>query len=314
MQARNPLRSKRSARLLFSAAALLAVFALYFFLSPQSPLYRHREAFYENPLKVHFIDVGQGDSTLIQTPDGSNILIDAGPGSDKDALRDYLSANGVDTLSLLVFTHPHEDHIGGGEMVLSLCKVDEVLMPDATTNTVVFKRLLDAIEAEDCRVTQAVPRDTFAVDSVAFTVLGPVRDDYEDLNNASVVLRMEYGTVTFLFTGDAEKKAEQDILELFSDAPLHCDVLKVGHHGSSTSSCADFLEAVSPQYAVISCAYQNEYGHPHEKTLQRLSAVHAKLLRTDQNGSIVFESNGSSLRHRTERSADTLFLPYQNGR
>lgn len=307
MKGKHTAASRRSTSLWLTGAALLVVFALYFFLSPQSPLNRREESFYENPLKVHFIDIGQGDSTLIQTPSGENVLIDAGPGSEKDTLRAYLGASGIDTIELLVFTHPHEDHIGGGEMVLSLCKVKEVLLPDYTTNTAVFKRLLDAIETEGCTVTQAVPHDSFTIDSVLFSVLGPIQSDYEDLNNASAVLRMQYGTVSFLLTGDAEKKAEQDILQSFSDAPLHSDVLKVGHHGSSTSSHDAFLEAVCPEYAVISCAYQNEYGHPNEKTLQRLRGIHAKILRTDQNGTVVFETNGSSLRCRAERSVNTLF-------
>lgn len=307
MKGKHTAAYRSGASLWLTGAALLVIFALYFFLSPQSPLNRREKSFYENPLKVHFIDIGQGDSTLIQTPSGENILIDTGPGSEKDTLRAYLSANGVDTLELLVFTHPHEDHIGGGEMVFSLCSVKEVLLPDYTTNTIVFKHLLDTIEAEECMVTQATPRDSFTIDSALFSVLAPIQSDYEDLNNASVVLRMQYGTVSFLFTGDAEKKAEQDILQSFSDGPMHCDVLKVGHHGSSTSSHDAFLEAVCPEYAVISCAYQNEYGHPHEKTLQRLRGIRAKILRTDQNGTIVFETNGSSLRYRAERSFNTLF-------
>ncbi len=243
-------------------------------------------------VQFHFIDVGQGDATLIRTADG-DILIDAGTNASEEALAAYLDMLGVTELAYAVFTHPHEDHIGGADMIINNYRVKRVILPDVTSNSKTFSRMMDAIEEQNVEVLEATPDMTFSVGELTCTVLAPIGTAYTDLNHYSVVLRMVYGDTSVLMMGDAEIVSEEEMLSRYRfSGELDCDLIKVGHHGSDTSSSQTFLDAVTPVYAVISCGAGNSYGHPKQEILARYEACRATILRTDVEGSIVFTTTG----------------------
>ena len=243
-------------------------------------------------VQFHFIDVGQGDAALIRTEWG-DVLIDAGTNSSEDELKAYLDALGVTDIEYAVFTHPHEDHIGGADMVLNTYNVKRVIMPNATATSKTFERMMDAIEAEKCEVIEATPDYVFKVGELVCTVLAPISEKYSETNNYSVVIRADYGETSVLFTGDAEVDSEAEMLERYRfKGLLDCDLLKSGHHGSDTSSSQEFLNAVTPAYAVISVGEGNTYDHPKQETLTKYDAMKIRYFRTDKEGSIVFVSTG----------------------
>lgn len=249
-------------------------------------------------LEVYFFDVGQGDSELIRLPGGENILIDAGTSSTEDELVGELRSLGAETLDLVVATHPHADHIGGMAAVIDAFDVRQVVMPriseSDTPTTKTYENLLQSIADKGLTIMPAEPGDELLSSGGAvLTVLAPNGEDYGDLNNYSVVLRLTYGEDSFLFTGDAEEASEEEMLSL--DWPLTATVLKCGHHGSETSTSPAFLDAVSPQYAVISCGVDNDYGHPDAVTLEKLEAAGAEVFRTDRQGSILASTDGSGV-------------------
>ncbi len=250
-------------------------------------------------LDVHFIDVGQGDATLIMTPEGKAMLIDTGEASAKDDLIAYIQSTGVSTIEYLVLTHPHSDHIGGATAILNAFTVNHVMMSDAETDTFTFLRLLEAIDSKNIDVILPKAEDTYPLGGANITCLGPLQT-YSSLNEMSLVLRLDYGKTAFLFTGDAEKRAEEDMLQRYSLSEFRADVLKIGHHGSSSSTSESFLAAVAPSYGIILCGDQNDYGHPHKETLHTLENANVTLLRTDRDGTIVLTSNGDKV---------TLLLP-----
>ena len=243
-------------------------------------------------VQFHFIDVGQGDAALIRTEAG-DILIDAGTTSSEEELKAYLDSMGVKDLEYAVFTHPHEDHIGGADMVLNTYNVKRVILPDATATTKTFERMMDAIEAEKCEVIESAPDYEFYVGELRCTILAPISTSYTETNNYSVVIRADYGETSVLFTGDAEVDSEAEMLERYRfKGMLDCDLLKSGHHGSDTSSSQEFLDAVTPAFAVISVGEGNTYDHPKQVTLARYDAMNIQYWRTDKEGSIVFTSTG----------------------
>lgn len=249
-------------------------------------------------LEVYFFDVGQGDSELIRLPGGENILIDAGTSSTEDELVGELRSLGAETLDLVVATHPHADHIGGMAAVIDAFDVRQVVMPRVsesdTPTTKTYENLLQSIADKGLTITPAEPGDELLSSGGAvLTVLAPNGEDYGDLNNYSVVLRLTYGEDSFLFTGDAEEASEEEMLSL--DWPLTATVLKCGHHGSETSTSPAFLDAVSPQYAVISCGVDNDYGHPDAVTLEKLEAAGVEVFRTDRQGTILASTEGSGV-------------------
>lgn len=258
----------------------------------------------EQTAAVHIIDVGQGDGILIQTREKS-VLIDAGERDQGQTVCDYLKSVGVKKLDLVIATHPHADHIGGLSQVLEQFSAGEVLMPQVADSmvptTAVFRRLLEAIEKQNVPVTAARPDLSYDLgDGVLLTVLSPA-GDYEDLNDYSVVCRLDSGETSFLFTGDAEKQVEKDLIS--AGANLQADVLKAGHHGSSTSSSEAFLDAVSPRIAAVSCGAGNDYGHPHREVMASFSQRGITVYRTDLKGSVVFATDGKNITVQTEKEA-----------
>ena len=246
--------------------------------------------------RVEMIDVGQGDAILLRTVDGT-VLVDAGTGMSEKALKKHLDGEGIDSFDYVVFTHPHEDHIGGGDMILDNYKVANVLLPDVTTNTDAFENLLDAIDRSEAEVTTPSDGFSFECGGMRFFVLSPekVITTHNDLNIASIVMRMDYNGFSALLTGDAEMVNETVMLSNYREY-LDCDVLKVGHHGSYFASTEPFIEAVSPMIALISCGKHNDYGHPNESTLERLEDNGAKIYRTDRDSTVTVVSNGEKIR------------------
>ena len=240
-------------------------------------------AFSDGGMAVHFIDVGQGDSILAES-DGHFLLIDAGENDQGDTVISYLEEAGVEALDYVIGTHPHSDHIGGLDDVIRAFDVETVILPPVEHTTKTFEDVLDAIEEKDLSITLPVPGDSYELGDAAFTILAPQKDYGDDLNNWSVGLRLACGDGAFVACGDAEAQAEEDMAA--SGLALSANVLKIGHHGSSTSTSDAFLKAVSPAFAVISCGEGNSYGHPHKETLEKLEAAGIQVLRTDLLGDI----------------------------
>lgn len=256
-------------------------------------------------LKVYIIDVGQGESILISTEERS-MLIDAGENDKGDEVLDFIHNLGLEQLDYVLATHPDSDHIGGMDTVLENIDVTEGVffgeMPDKlipTTKT--YEDVLDVIEEKDIPLFTALAGDTIDLGSGAvLTVLGPVDPQAADnKNDTSVVTRLDFGESSFLFNGDQEEDMEQLLLQ--SGADLDCDMMTMGHHGSSTSSCQQYLDAVTPEYASISCGRGNQYGHPHDETIEKLEAMGVEYYRTDVNGNITFTSDGEDISVRTEK-------------
>jgi competence protein ComEC len=256
-------------------------------------------------LTVSFIDVGQGDSILIQTPLGQSMLIDGGERDQGRKVIDYLRKQGVNKIDIMVGTHPHSDHIGGLIKVLEEFTVDKVYLPRVTHTSSTFEDLLTAIKNQELKVNTAKAGISIPLEGVDSFFIAPVRDTYEGLNNYSAVVKMVYGNNSFIFTGDAEEESEKDMLASYQK-DLKAEVLKIGHHGSSTSTSDGFIDAVSPQYAVITCGTDNEYSHPHKETIEKLKRAGVKIYRTDENGNIAFSSDGNSLKIET-------FCPAEDG-
>lgn len=247
----------------------------------------------QGQLLAAFFDVGQGDCALISTG-GHHMLIDAGnPGQD-ELILGYLAAYGVTRLDYLVATHPHADHIGAmAAVVYQMEQIGEVLMPQAVNTTATFEKLLIALEQRDFPVTVPQAGDTYQLGEAVIKVVAPGGGKYQDLNDYSLVLRVSFGQAAFLFTGDAEAVSEGE--QLAAGYDLSADVLKAGHHGSNSSSSAEYLAAVAPRYAVISCGADNRYGHPHAEVLARLQNSGATVYRTDELGSVVFTTDGETI-------------------
>ena len=250
----------------------------------------------ENTLRVHFIDVGQGDCALLQTKNEA-ILIDAG-GDNNYHVADHIKSLGIDTLNYVIATHPHADHINYLDEVIDSFSVLNVILPkltkENTPTTSSYESLLRAVKNSGAKTISAKPGASYSVGDIEMTVLAPIKQT-DDLNDMSVVVSIRYGNTSFLFMGDAEKFSENLILESEYAYLLDADVLKVGHHGSRGSTGKKFLSAVSPEIAVIPCASHNDYGHPHEETVQLLNDYGIEILKTSSLGTFVIESDGEKL-------------------
>lgn len=244
--------------------------------------------------EFHFIDVGQADAVLIRTPEG-DVLIDAGKNSSEETLDAYLRSNGVTSLKYAVFTHPHEDHIGGADMVIKNYDIENVILPNCPSDTKTYSNMLSALSAKGLTAAEACSGDKFRVGELVLNVLGPMRNDYEEVNDHSVVILAEWGNTRVMLAGDAELEAEEDILDKFGNSNINCNILKLGHHGSSSSSSEKWLKAIDPDVGIICCGKDNEYGHPNAEIIARLSKFGIKSYRTDELGTLVFVSDGNTV-------------------
>jgi beta-lactamase superfamily II metal-dependent hydrolase len=251
----------------------------------------------DNIVEVHFIDVGQGDAILIEAED-SAMLIDAGENNKGSVVTDYLETQNITKLDYVIGTHPHSDHIGGLDTVISSIEVDKVILPSATHTTATFEDLLDALAENNLGITMAVAGDQYSLGPATFTVVAPNSPYYDDLNNYSVGIKLTFGDTSFLFTGDAGKLSEGEMLANGID--LSADVLKLSHHGSNTGNSDAFLEAVNPAYAMINVGADNDYGHPHAETLEAMLNHGIKVYRTDIQGTVVFTSDGKNISVNTQ--------------
>lgn len=243
-------------------------------------------------MTVHFIDVGQGDSTFIELPTGQTMLIDAGEEGSK--VEEYIAKLGYTSIDYLVGTHPHSDHIGGMADIIEKFDIGTIFMPRITHNTQTFEHLLDTITAKELKVnaTSAGTVIMDATEGLSIDVLSPSPDqqEYDDLNDYSIVLKISYGGKSFLFMGDASASVETDL------GKIDADVLKAGHHGSSTSSSQQFVKQVAPEHVVISCGKDNEYGHPHSEVVDLLvNVLGTNVYATSLNGTIIATTDGGTI-------------------
>lgn len=242
-------------------------------------------------MEVHFIDVGQGDSTLI-TCDGHSMLIDAGDYSKGTAIQNYLLKQKITKLDYLILTHPDSDHIGGAPVIITKFEIDKVFISNYEKDNKTYQKLIQALDNKRLKYTTPEVGTQYSLGTARITILAP-NGEYGNPNDASIALMIQNGENKFLFTGDAGEDAEQDILANGID--LSADVYKAGHHGSRTSTSQEFFKAVKPSCAVISCGEDNSYGHPHAETLNTFRMNGVKVYRTDEDGTIIATSDGKTI-------------------
>ena len=259
----------------------------------------------DSSFAVHYIDVGQADAALVLC-DGEAMLIDGGNPEDSSHIYAYLKEHSIDHLEYIVCTHPHEDHVGGLAGALNYATANHALSPVTSYDSKVFNNFVKYLDAQGVPIAIPSAGDTFPLGSAIVEILGPIDTFTEEPNNLSIVLRVVYGDTSFLFTGDAEREEEQDILD--AGYTLHSTVLKVGHHGSANSTTYPFLREIMPAYAVISVGKDNPYGHPTEDALSRLRDADVEVYRTDIQGNVICTSDGETVSFSVERNtdADTL--------
>ncbi len=246
-------------------------------------------------LNIYFIDVGQADSILIINND-SSMLIDAGNNEDGEDVVNFIKEKGITKLDYVIGTHPHEDHIGGlDDVINSDIEIDNIYMPQIETTTKTFEAVIDAIENKGLTITSPSKGDTFTLGNASLEVMTDSILDEDNLNLSSITLYMQYGSNTFLFMGDAEEENEE------TRSWPKVDLLKVGHHGSNTSSSDSFLNETRPTYSIIMAGEGNSYGLPTENTLNKLTSIGSTIYRTDLNGTITVVSDGEELQIQTEK-------------
>lgn len=248
-------------------------------------------------LQFHFIDVGQGDSSLIITPKGKTILIDAGDEAHAKKVVSYVREQGIEKLNLVIATHPDADHIGGMDKVIKNFDIDVFAMPDVSAKTNQYKQIQRELKAKKMKATRLYQGDEVQIDdSLDFEILSPVKGKkYDDTNEYSIVAKIVYKDTSFILMGDATMENEVDIINNVPDIDI--DVLKLGHHGSSTSSSDYFITKTSPKIAIISCGKNNKYGHPHQEVMRVLKKHGVTPYRTDEMGDIVITSDGKEIKY-----------------
>ena len=298
-----PYKNKKLLSTVLSALLVLLALAIYYgpeleavFREPTPPSAPAEAVDCE--AAVYFLDVGQGDSALIRIGEDFAMLVDAGIRESGDAIEEDLAALGVTELDAVIATHPHADHIGAMTQIIEAYPIGTFYMPvlpdDQTPTTATYENMLDALDKQNVPVEQITDKtESAAPENAVFDVLSPrAGDAFDEINDYSAVVRFTYGSISFMLTGDAEEPVEENILE--SGAEISAQVLKCGHHGSSSSTSLPFLRRVNPAVAVISCGADNKYGHPHRETLESLNALGCTVLRTDELGTIAVTTDGEA--------------------
>lgn len=257
-------------------------------------------------LEIHIIDVGQGDSILLITPQGQSILIDTGSYQNYDKLKAYLLGIGVESFDKVIATHPDADHIGSMSELIDDFYINEFYMPDKEHTTASFDLMIKSLEKNDIPIINSFAgHDISLSEEIKGSFLSPYDQYYDENNLYSLVLYLEHGNNSFIFMGDAEKENEYDIL---ADYPyIEADFIKLGHHGSSSSSSKDFITQIDPYIAAVSVGKDNSFGHPHESVVQTLESLSIPLYRTDEQGNLVFISDGHSIYSNHENSGSYNF-------
>lgn len=285
---------------LFGVLVVAIVAVIYYMwggTSPAQPQKDYTDINYDN-LVVRFMDVGQGDCEIIQLPDGTNIIIDGGPESAQRSLLKEIDSYGIKKFDYVIATHPHEDHIGGLDAVIRKYDIGKVYLPKSSSTSDAFFSMAETIKKKGVPTLRA-EAGVIMIDGedVRAEFLAPVKDKYDDTNNYSAVLKLTYYGFDVLFTGDAEEESERNMMR--NGADLDAEVLKVAHHGSSTSSTERFIEKVSPDYAVIEVGEDNSYGHPHREVMERFEGI--PVYRTDINGTITLTYGKDGVNITTEK-------------
>lgn len=282
------------------AIGFMLLFMLVFFMGDFSWISEDNSEICENAvyaeeersnLTVHFLDVGQGDATLFIC-DGEAMLLDTGGTASGTEIQLYLMKNGVEKLKYLILTHPDEEHIGGADVIITKYDIDNVFMPSYEKDTKAYKELTGALEYRWYSWSTPAVGSTYTLGNAVFTIIAPNRS-YAEANDSSIGILLTHGNNKFLFTGDAEEEAEIDLVN--NGINLDCNVYKAGHHGSKTSSSLALLTASTPEYVVVSCGENNNYGHPHAESMNNFRSLGMKLFRTDEQGTIITVSDGINL-------------------
>lgn len=284
---------KKLIALLLSLSLLLCGCTIEIVLEPEETA-PPTAAVADGTLSVHFIDVGQADCILIEC-DGKFMLIDGGNRDDGQKVISYLQSCGVEELETVICTHAHEDHVGGLPAVLAVYPTAQVYAPTKTYDSKVFDDFLYYVDQQRLEVTIPAPGDAFTLGQAQLEILGPVKT-YAETNDTSIVVKLDYGATSFLFTGDMEVEAENDMLDYWEDrVDWNVDVLKVGHHGSTTSSGYRFVYETDPEYGIVPVGTDNSYGHPHDEIVDRYNDAGIPLFRTDELGTVLAVSDGSEI-------------------
>ena len=257
----------------------------------------------EGKLEMHAIDVGQGDSILL-LQNNKVMLVDSGPRASGKKVVEYLQNLGIKKIDILVGTHPHEDHIGGMAEVINNFDIGVLYTPnydDTNITTTYYMKFLDAVHTKNVKWQYKKAKDKFKLGDASVLVLAPQNNYYEEVNNYSLVLKVTFGEVDIMLTGDAEELIENEIME--NNKNIECEILKLGHHGSSTSSTEKFLKAVNPNYAIISAGVANDYHHPHPSIVNRLKKLKIVLYRTDEQGDIVMTTDGENIEFNKKKGS-----------
>lgn len=290
-------KKKKVNKYLFYIVLLLSFFA-YLYISygdnSHNPINLSKDEL--KGIKITYFDVGQADSILIQT-NNENMLIDAGNNSDGSNLVAYLKNEEINNFKYVVGTHTHEDHVGGMDDIIYNFNIEHFYMPDVISTTKTFEDILDALENKQVRFETPNIDDTFNLGEATIKVIY-VGKDSNNLNNTSIVLKLKYKNAEFLFMGDLEKDIEKQLL----DKDIKADILKVGHHGSNTSSSKEFIEKVKPSISIISVGNNNKYNHPNKSTLDILNKNNSRVLRTDELGTIIVTSDGFKVNYYNIRT------------
>lgn len=251
----------------------------------------------EYSIKIHYLDVDQGDSIFIELPNKETMLIDAAEKEYGKKIITYIKNLKYDRINYVVATHPHTDHIGGMEDIINKFNIDKIYMPKALTTTKTYSSLLDTIKNKNLTINRAKAGVTILNEKdLNIEIISPTNDEYEDLNNYSAVIKIEYKGKKFLFMGDAEKEIENHL-----NIKEKIDVIKVGHHGSDTSSTKKFIKNINPSIAIISVGKDNTYNHPNEKIIKRYKDNNTQVYRTDVSGTITVSYDGDEIKVNTEK-------------